>query len=126
MVPCVQVPVPDNTAPAVADMVIPPVLSLVTVTPVTITLFAKESAVVPEMDCGPEVLKVAPPATKEVPLLVIPPRKTTLAEVVTTEVSKVPPKLTLPAKMSMPLLLESVKPPVPVVVPDMVRLFVLE
>lgn len=50
VVPCVQVPVPDNTAPAVADMVIPPVLSLVTVTPVTITLFAKESAVEPDMD----------------------------------------------------------------------------
>ena len=106
-------------------MVTPAVLSLVTITAVTITSLAKESAVLPEMDC-PAVLKVAPPAENEVPLLLMPPLKTMFAVVVTTVDIKSPPKATLPPNMSIPELLESVKLPVPVKVPVIVRLFVFE
>lgn len=54
-------------------MVTEVVLELVTVIPATtITVLKKLAFVVPVMDCDP-VLKVAPPAVKEAPLLVIPP-----------------------------------------------------
>ena len=90
-----------------------------------ITLFAKLVAVVPEMAWA-LIMKVAPPAEKDVPLLVIPPRKFMFAEVVTAVEVKAPVSETLPTNASIPKSFESVNPPVPVVVPKMIRSLVFE
>jgi len=108
--------------PAPVIVVVPatvnaPVLLLVSKMPVMAILLAKLNDVAPVIGCA-FVSNVAPPAEKEVPPFVIPPLKTKFAVVVTAvEVNvDVLARLTLPTKISVPLLLESVKPPAPVIV----------
>lgn len=111
----VKLPVPE----VVPVMVRLFVFENVRVIPVITTLFAKLTAVEPVM-AWLLVSKVAPPAENEVPLLVIPPRNTRLVDAATVDVNA-PLRLTLPTKVSTPVLLLLVKLPVPVVVPLTVR-----
>ena len=118
-------PVPVRVAAPVLDIVTEAVFVLLKVMLVRVTVLANDIAVVPEIAWA-FVLNVALPAEKEVPLLVIPPLKIIFPIVVTAVEVNAPVTLTLPINKSIPLSAESVKLPVPVVVPEIVRLLVLE
>ena len=124
----------ESVRPPLVERVVVPlmvrlaVLEFVTIAPVMATSLANDKLLPPVM-AWLLVLKVAPPAVK-VPAFAIPPLKTSLAvfvmAVVINEVEA--PTLTLPTRSVIPVLFESVKPPLVEreVLPVMVKLLVFE